>query len=71
MTAVNQKMKECMRSSMRELDGADEMKLVPIQGMSPHFMSMSDKQPTNGLVYMFGVDIDDKHLHVYLKQSEH
>ena len=69
MTAINDEMKRLMRQSLSELDASDPKSLAPIRDMTPHHMSLAPDLASNGLVYMFPVDIDGKKLHVYLKQK--
>jgi len=69
MTAINDEMKRLMRQSLSELDASDPKSLAPIRDMAPHHMSFASDLATNGLVYMFPVDIDGKTLHIYLRQN--
>lgn len=69
MTAVNDEMRRLMRESLPELNAsADPKALIAIKDMAPHYMSREKDLPTNGLAYMFPVELDGEQLHVYLKE---
>jgi hypothetical protein len=62
MTLVSDEMLRLMRVSLPAGDA-----LVPIHGMSPHFMSRRGDLGTEELTHLLTIDLDGEELHVYLK----
>ena len=68
---INEKMLALIRETLPSLETANEQNekaIVPVLGMSPHFVSFARNVPENGLVYLFAVTVDGKQIHLYLKQ---
>jgi hypothetical protein len=62
MTLVSDEMLRLVRESVPV--GAS---LVPIRGMSPHYVSRRGDLETDDLMLLFAVEVDGEELHVYVR----